>query len=129
MAHEINMGSDGLLRVKMWGDFGKLEGDQFYQDMSVYLESANAENPVNSIMDIEGIQTMSAAARKHFTDLNSDPRFGYAAFVKAPRPVRVLTKFILKATGRKNIEFFYNESDAAAWLLSLQPAKETRETQ
>lgn len=118
MAHTIEMNSDGILRITMNGNFGKSEGENFYRDMSLYLDAATAENPVHNVIDISGMKMMSSAARKYFFKLNDDPRYGLVGMVNAPRAVIVLTRFILRASGRTNIDFFDSTDNALDWINS-----------
>ena len=88
-------------------------------DLSLEVEypvASTAENPLNNILDTSRIGKFSSAARKFFTEINKDTRYGKVAMVNAPRVARVLSKFVIKATGRDNIRFFENEEEAVNWV-------------
>jgi hypothetical protein len=112
------MGEDGFLRIKLSGDLDGSVIENFRQDYIPFLDASTDENPLNSMVDAHQIGKISSTARKFFTNLNHDPRYGLVALIGAPRAARVLGKFILKATNRDNINFFDNEEDAVIWLKS-----------
>lgn len=116
MANEVVMGKDGFLRITLSGDLDRGNIEMLRQDYSPFLEASTPEIPLNNVLFAHNAGKMSSAARRYFTDLNLDPKYGFLAIVNPPRRVRVLAKFILKATGRKNIAFFEDEKKAIEWL-------------
>ena len=118
MAHELTMHNDGILRTTIAGDLDRSVVDTLQGDYQPFLEASTPAVPLNNILFPERVGRISSNARRFFTELTNDPRFGSAAIVSPPRRVRVLGKFILKATGRENIHFFENEAEALDWLKS-----------
>jgi hypothetical protein len=118
MAHTIQMGNDGILRVTLSGDIERGMVDTLRNDFSPFVLAATAQNPLKSLFFVEALGKLSSVARKYLTELSADPRVGLIAFIKPPRRVKVLGKFIHNATGKDNIQFFEDESQAIAWLRS-----------
>lgn len=118
MAHELTMNNDGILRTAISGDLDRSVIDTLQGDYQSFLEASTPAVPLNNILFTERVGRISSTARRFFTELTNDPRFGFAAIITPPRRVRVLGKFILKATGRENINFFNNEEEALNWLKS-----------
>lgn len=116
MPHELIMGEDGILRTTIAGDLDRSVIDRLSEDYQPFLEAATASNPVNNLLHTARVGKLSSAARRFFTELTGDSRFGFAAIIDPPRRVRVLGKFILKATGRENISFYQSEEKALLWL-------------
>lgn len=118
MAHELKMGEDGILRITISGDMDKSIVEIFQRDYYPFLEASTQENPLNNLIFSGRLGKLSSAARRFFTQLNHDPRYGMVALVDPPRRARVLGRFILKATNRDNINFFDSEEQALTWLKS-----------
>ena len=116
MTHELNMADNGILRITISGDLDRSMLEPLRKDYQPFLDASTVENPLNNLMFTENLGKISSAARKYLTDLNKSPKYGLVAFVNAPRRVRVLGKFILKATNRKNLKFFESEEQALEWL-------------
>jgi hypothetical protein len=118
MALEVIMEDDGILRIKISGDMDKVAVDHLQREIKPFLEAATQESPLNNIIFPENIGKISYTARRFFTDLNLSSKFGKVAIVNPPRSVRVLGKFVLKATNRNNIGFFENEEQSISWIKS-----------
>ena len=118
MALDVIMGDDGILRIKISGDMDKVAVDNLQRELKPFIEAATPKNPLNNIIFPKNMGRVSYAARRFFTDLNHNPQFGKAAIVNPPRVVRVLGRFVLKATNRKNIDFFENEEQSISWIKS-----------
>lgn len=118
MAHELSMKADGILRTTIAGDLDRSVIDTLQGDYRSFLEASTPAAPLNNILFTARVGRISSAARRFFTELTNDPRFGSAAIIDPPRRVRVLGKFILKATGRENIHYFNSEEEALNWLKS-----------
>jgi hypothetical protein len=118
MPHNLQMGEEGILRVILNGDLDKASINAFIKDLSPYLNAATETDPIHLINDSSKVRKYSSTARKTLTDLNRDLRIGNQAIIGANRASRVLSSFILKATGRENISFFASEKEALAWLQS-----------
>lgn len=116
MPHQLNMGQDGILRTTLAGDLDRSVIDRLREDYQPFLDAATTLNPLNNLLHTPRVGKISSAARRFFTELTGDPRFGLAAIINPPRRVRVLGKFILKATGRQNINFYQSEENALDWL-------------
>jgi len=118
MAFKINMEQDGILRIYLEGDLTQGNVESFKREHTPYVEASTSEIPLKSILFVDNLGRLSSSARKYLTDLNKDPRYGYAAFVQPSRRAKVLGQFIKKATGRDNIQFFNNEGEALNWMKS-----------
>ena len=118
MAHELNMEDDGILRISLSGDLDKSVIENLRQDYSTYMAASTQENPLNNVIFASQLCKISSSARRFFAELNQDTRYGLVAFIDAPRRARVLSKFILKATKRDNIQFFGDEEEALSWIKS-----------
>ncbi|MBI3160323.1 MAG: STAS/SEC14 domain-containing protein [Chloroflexi bacterium] len=116
MPSRIHMPGDGILRAILEGDMGRAEIELFRREYTSFLQAATKEHPVNMIAETRKLGRLSSAARQYFTEINHDRRTGLMAIVNPPRAARVLSRFINKATGRNNIQFFDNEEDAIAWI-------------
>lgn len=116
MPHQLIMGTDGILRTTLSGDLDRGTIDRLREDYQPFLIAATATDPLNNLLHTARVGKISSAARRFFTELTGDPRFGLAAFINPPRRVRVLGKFILKATGRQNMNFYQSEENALDWL-------------
>jgi len=118
MALEVIMEDDGILRIKISGDMDKVAVDNLQREIKPFMEAATPESPLNNIVFPQNMGKISYAARRYFTDLNNNSQYGKVAFVNPPRAMRVLSKFILKATNRDNIGFFDNEEQSISWIKS-----------
>lgn len=116
MAFRIKMAQDGILRVQLEGDLTQGLIESFKREYAPYIEAATPENPLNNILYMEKMGTITYPARQYLTELLKDKRYGMAAFINPPRKARVLGQFILKASNRQNIQFFSNEKEALSWL-------------
>ena len=120
MAFKINMEQDGILRIHLEGDLTQGNVESFKREHLPYVEASTSEIPLKSIIFVEHLGRLSSSARHYLTDLNRDPRYGFAAYVQPSRRARVLGEFIKKATGRDNIKYFKNETDALTWMKSTR---------
>ena len=126
MTVEIKMGLDGILRVKLSGDLDTSMVESLRREFSPYVDAATSESPLKCILSFHQLGMMSFATRRYLTELNQDPRYGAAAYLKPPRKAKVLAQFIQKGSNRENISFFETEQDAIEWLdaFKQQPAYE-----
>ncbi len=120
MTFKINMGQDGILRITLSGDMDRVIIENLRRDYAPYVNASTPENPLRNIFTFKNLGKLSSTARQYLTDLNKDPRYGLVAFIEPPRQARVLGRFITKATGRQNIQFFENEKQAVAWITSQE---------
>jgi hypothetical protein len=118
MAHTIQMGNDGILRVTLSGDLERGMIESLRRDYSPFVMAATPQSPLRTIFFMSELGKLSSSARKYFTELSADPRVGMIAFIQPSRRAKVLGKFIYKATGRNNIMFFETETQAIDWLKS-----------
>lgn len=116
MAYELKMGNDGILRMRASGNVDVAEMESFRLEFEGFLATATEEQPLKILTDSSKQAKYSAAARKIFVELQRSPKVGRAAVVGAKRYTRVLTSFILRASGRDNVRFFDSEAEAVAWL-------------
>ena len=119
MAYKLEMDQEGILRLWFEGNISTEEMEAFRADFTAFLEQSTEEKPllVLSYSTSEAAK-FSPGARKIFVQLNRDPRIGKAATLGVNRYTRVLAGFILKASGRDNVQFFDTEEEAVAWLRS-----------
>ncbi|HKJ26270.1 MAG TPA: STAS/SEC14 domain-containing protein [Anaerolineales bacterium] len=122
MTFMIQMEQDGILRIHLEGDITQGIVKSFKREYTPYVDASTAEIPLKNLLYLENLGSISQAARHFLTELNQDPRYGMAAFVSPPRKARVLGQFIQKATGRDNIQFFNNETEALSWLKNHKKA-------
>lgn len=116
MAYDLHMRDDGILRIVMDENLVD-ELDAFRRDLMAYLETATPEKPLRTLSSSRTPGSkLPPAVRKAFADLNRDPRLGKSATLGVDRYTRVLAGFVLRATGRRNIQFFDTEEEALTWL-------------
>lgn len=118
MTFKINMEQDGILRIHLEGDLNHGNVESFKREHMPYVEASTSDLPLKSILFVQHLGRLSSSARQYLTDLNKDPRYGFAAYVQPSRRARVLGQFITKATGRDNIKYFNNETEALTWMKS-----------
>ena len=120
MAHEIKMGDDGILQVKMVGDVDQEGWAAYAQDIASILDTLPETETVHFLVDLRQMGKSSLAARKDSLDIfrNPDPRIGKSALVGANRYIQVLGSFVMSAAGRDDFRFFDSEDEALAWLAS-----------
>lgn len=116
MAHEIQMGLDGILRTRVLGDMDRIAMDALLKDLQPYFEAATDQARLNMILDSSQINKLSSYARKRFTLMNQDTRIGKIAILNASRSMRVFTSFVNKATLRNNIQLFDRDDQAINWI-------------
>lgn len=118
MALNVTMENDGILRIRISGDMDKVQVDHLKNELSLFLDAATDENPLNSIIIPENIGKLSYYARRFFTEVNQDTRVGMLSIINPPRAVRILGKFIVKATKSDKFRFFSEEDEAVEWIKS-----------
>ncbi len=116
MAHQFQLESGGILRLTFIGDTDRQGAEALVVDIQPFLEQVTAENPLLLLWDDTRGGKASVDVRKVYAEINRDPRIGKVAIFGAKRYGRVLGEFVLKLTGRDNIRFFDNETEARAWL-------------
>jgi hypothetical protein len=120
MAHEMHMGDDGILRVKLSGDFDRQDVEAYVKDYEPFL--AQTTGMIDFLVDVSEVGKASSGARKAFGEMFSipNPRAGYTAVVGANRYVRVVAGFVTRVTGATNLRLFDTEDPALAWLRGLR---------
>ena len=118
MAHQLQLESDGVLRLTFIGDTDHRGAEKLVVDFASFLEQATVDKPLLILWDDTRGGKASAEVRKVYADLNRDPRIGKVAIFGAQRYGRVLGEFVLRLTARDNVRFFKNEAEARAWLLA-----------
>lgn len=116
MAHQLQLESDGILRLTFIGDTDHRGAAKLVEDFAPFLAQATAEKPLLILWDDTRGGKASSDVRKVYADFNRDPRVGKVAIFGAQRYGRVLGEFVLKFTGRDNVCFCDNEAEARAWL-------------
>lgn len=119
MPFSVIMGSDGILRTELSGDLVNGIIESLDREYKLFLDASTPGKPLRQMIIFNEIGELSPGFRHYLTELNKDHRLGWTAYVHAPRPVRVMGKFILNASGRENIGIFNHEYEALAWLQSL----------
>jgi len=117
MTHELAMIQDGLVRLAFIGDISEADVEAFIQDLQPHLDAVTAGNALHMLVDASRDGKMSSAARRTFTELNKDPRFGRIGICHINPFNRVFATFLMKATGRQNIGFFDSEGEAMKWIV------------
>ena len=120
MSFDVIMGPDGILRITLSGDLDQMIIERLRRELGPFVEASTSEQPLKSIMFFEQLERVSPVLRRYLTSLNQDRRIGKTAYIQPPRHVRVMEKFIQKATGRDNIAIFDHEIDALQWFQSHQ---------
>ena len=116
MSYKIEMRDDGIVYVAFGGSVSTEEMEEFRREWLTYLDAVTEEEPLRVVSESPGLIKFSAGARRILVELQRLPKMGPSAIVGANRYVRVLTAFILKATGRDNVRFFNTVEEAVAWL-------------
>jgi hypothetical protein len=118
MAITVTMENDGILRIKISGEMGKVQVGYLQDEIAPFLDAATDENPLNSIILPENIGKLSYYARRFFAEAIQNTKVGMLAIMDPPRAVRILGRFIFKATRSEKIRFFTNETEAVEWIKS-----------
>ena len=116
MAHEVNIGDDGILRMAFIGGMDEEDTKAFREEFDPILKSATEAEPLRILVDGSRSGKYTSAARRIFVELQRSPLIGDVALVGASRYSRVLAGFVLKATGRDNVRLFESEEEALGWL-------------
>ncbi len=117
MAHTLEKRPDGYLFSRFVGVIDDAAIEEFKQNVAPHLATATAENPIHFIADASDEDKWDFNARQAFTKYFDDPRLGHVAVVSASRFTRVVSTFMVKATGRgDSVHFFATEADAVVWL-------------
>jgi hypothetical protein len=116
MPYELSMGDDGILQVTFIGDLTDKDAKAYREEIKSFFEATTEAKPLLFLIDSSRMDKMSAKFRKTGVEILRDSRMGKTAGVGGSRYVRVLTSFIMKATGRDVFRFFDSEEEALAWL-------------
>jgi len=116
MAHELQMGDDGILRMAIYGDYDDSAAETCTRDFSAFVETSTVDKPLRILNDVRQAGKVSSKARRLITGMVRDPRVGKFAIVGVDRYARVLVSFLAKAAGQDSIRFFEGEEEALAWL-------------
>lgn len=117
MAHTLTKRPDGILHSLFVGDIDGAAIEEFKQNVAPYLETATTENQLHFVADASQEGKWDFDARQAFTKYFDDQRLGHVAVVSANRFTRVISTFMVKATGRGDtVHFFATEEEAIAWL-------------
>lgn len=116
MAYELHMSDDDILRIAFIGDLEGPDLKGYLEAFASFLEAASEARPLLILADTNQAGKLSSKGRQAFTGLTKDPRIRKVAITGSSRYARVLTSFILKATGRDHIRLFNAEDEAVAWL-------------
>jgi hypothetical protein len=118
MGYKLQVLDDNLLHLKFVGDIELEDVVDYLEEYAEYLNTVTAERPLHTVIDVSNVKRASAAVRKEFGEIfrDADPRAGKSAMVGANRYIRVLSGFVIKATGTKKLRLFEREEDALSWL-------------
>lgn len=124
MPYQIKQLEDNILQLNFTGFIGDEDAVNHAKELDDYLADSSAQNPMHFLIITYDMGKVSAKSRQSFAQRNQDLRVGKSAVVGANRILRVLSLFILKASGRDNIRLFDDEKEALAWLKTEEKAKQ-----
>ncbi|MCA9872571.1 MAG: STAS/SEC14 domain-containing protein [Anaerolineales bacterium] len=116
MAHQFQMQDNGILYVKVSGDFTEAELEDYLTQLNAYLAPLSQDERLESFMDATELSNVSPNVRRAVNDFVKDPRFGKTAVYGTNRFVKVLIDFILRASGRTHMRYFTDKDAAWKWL-------------
>lgn len=117
MTHSLEKRPDGFLYSRFVGTIDEAAIEEFKANVAVYLPEATPDSPLHFIADASDEGSWEFGARQAFTKYFDDKRLGHVAVISASRFTRVVSTFMVKATGRgDSVRFFETEQEAVAWL-------------
>jgi hypothetical protein len=119
MAHTIEMGEDGILRVALLGDIDGADLLAFQRDLNALLAQASADERTPMLVDAVQEGKFSTSARKMLAELVSqEDQLGKTAIINATRFTRMLVFFLSRVArgADDDINFFDSEAEAIGWL-------------
>jgi hypothetical protein len=117
MSHTLTKRADGYLLSKFVGDIDEAAIEAFKKAVEPYLAEATEATPLHFLADAAEEGTWEFGARREFTKYFDDKRLGHVAVINASRFTRVVSTFMVKATGRgDSVRFFEKEAEGVAWL-------------
>lgn len=117
MFYNFEMQPNGILQVKVVGDFSDEDTEGYLQELYAYADKLPEGEQLHSLLDATGIGKVSPNVRRAVASSLEDPRFGKTAVWGDNRFVKVLVDFLLKATGRQDMRYFTGKEEAINWLL------------
>lgn len=97
--------------------FSDEDAKTYRSEIEILMNNAKGQNKLLKNLIYPGPRGhISLEGREMFKELNKDPRNGNAAIIGGDRFTKMITHFILIATGQNNIRFFDNEDSALEWL-------------
>lgn len=116
MSYQFEMQPDGILYVKVVGDFTDSDVEGYMQGLFSYLENRSITVKLHSLLDASELGKVSPNVRRAVSSSLGDPRFGKTAVWGNNRFVKVLIDFLTKATGRTDMRYFTDKEVAIKWL-------------
>ncbi len=116
MAHSFQMQADGILYVKVSGNFTEADLDDYLTKLQTYIQPLSMDERLISLLDATELEQVSPNVRRAVNDFVKDPRFGKTAVLGTNRFVKVLIDFVLRASGRDHMHYFTDKAQALAWL-------------
>ncbi len=118
MAYEVEILDGGILRVAFTGHIEAEDMAGYSRAYEEMRDTAQDVDKIHFLVDVSEAGKGSAAARRAMTEWfrAPDPQAGKTAIVGANRYMRVLTSFVIKATGKKDMRLFDSAEDALVWL-------------
>lgn len=117
MANELWIGNDDVFRVRFMGVVSAEDVQTFVDFLTPTMVTATADNPIKLLVYTGLEEYYTPQARKDFIKLRDDLKFGRVTLVGTSRIARVMATLVLRASGRGNVRFFDEETDALDWLL------------
>lgn len=118
MAFKFDMQPNGLLFIKVTGDFTDADTNAYLQELFAYVENLPESAQLHTLLDATAIGKVSPNVRRAVSGSLDDPRFGKTAVLGNNRFIKVLIDFLIKATSRDNIRYFTDQQSALDWLIA-----------
>lgn len=124
MPYQVKQIEDDIIQLTFSGYIDDEDAVNHARELDEYLAEASEQNPTHFLIITHDMGKISARARQSFAQRNQETRIGKSAVVGANRILRVLSIFILKASGRDNIRLFDDEKEALSWLKTKEKAEQ-----
>ena len=116
MSYQGELLEEGVIRAEFFDEINEEDAKKFAADIDRFVDPAKGEKQIDTLNVFRGEIRLAAKTRRVFVKLNQNPYVGNHAFVGISRGLKVMVIFIVKVSGRENINFFDTESEALAWL-------------
>lgn len=116
MAYELHTDNDGILQVKISGDFTEDELKSYMNELDKALVDIPDGERLKTFIDTTELGRVNPNLRRSVGDFLENPKFGETAVLGNSRIVKVMIDFALKASGRHHMKYFTNRDEAITWL-------------